>query len=293
MLQHILYLESNYQKEEYMRTIIYDNELKLEAYRLNGIIPSFPNHFHENYVIGYVKHGKRVLLCKNKEYTINDGFIVIFNPGDNHSCVQKEESTLEYCGLNISKNIMLSLTEKLTGRHEMPCFSQNVIYDKKLFHHLHTIHKTIMDKTPDTKKEENLQLFFSSIIQKYGLSCNTTALEYKYEIERVCNFMKKHYTEHISLEQLCRNAGLSKSSLLRIFTKAKGVTPYRYLENIRINKAKKLLANGVFPIDVSIQTGFSDQSHFTNYFTKFVGLPPGVYRSIFLNSDKDGENHEK
>ncbi|MGO0916449.1 hypothetical protein ACTPEM_25625, partial [Clostridioides difficile] len=41
----------------------------------------------------------------------------------------------------------------------------------------------------------------------------------------------------------------NKYSLLRNFTKLKGITPYRYLENIRVNKAKKLLEKGVEPID--------------------------------------------
>lgn len=66
-----------------------------------------------------------------------------------------------------------------------------------------------------------------------------------------------------------------------VFTKTKGVTPYSYLENIRIGKAKKLLEQGMPPIEAALQTGFSDQSHFTNYFNRFIGLAPGVYREIF------------
>ena len=93
--------------------------------------------------------------------------------------------------------------------------------------------------------------------------------------------MEHHYAERIYLNQICRCAGLSKSTLLRAFTKSKGVTPYRYLENIRIGKAKKLLEQGVAPIGAALQTGFSAQSHFTNYFSRFIGLAPGVYRDIF------------
>ncbi len=99
--------------------------------------------------------------------------------------------------------------------------------------------------------------------------------------------------EHICLEQLCKYAALSKSTLLRAFTKSKGITPYRYLENIRINEAKKLLGKGISPLDTAMQTGFSDQSHFTNYFTRFIGLAPGVYRDIFCAQTKDGEQNEK
>ena len=69
------------------RTAVYDNELRLEAYRFEGIAQPFPNHVHEHYVIGLVESGQRILSCQNKEYTIEKGSIVLFNPGDNHACV--------------------------------------------------------------------------------------------------------------------------------------------------------------------------------------------------------------
>ncbi len=59
------------------------------------------------------------------------------------------------------------------------------------------------------------------------------------------------------------------------------MTPYRYLETIRINESKKLLEQGVSPIETAIQAGFSDQSHFTHYFNRFIGITPGTYYSIF------------
>ena len=98
--------------------------------------------------------------------------------------------------------------------------------------------------------------------------------------------MEQHFADRIYLDQICRYAGLSKSTLLRVFTKSKGVTPYSYLENIRIGKAKKLLEQGVPPIEAAMQTGFSDQSHFTNYFNRFIGLAPGLYRDIFSEKEE-------
>ena len=82
---------------------------------------------------------------------------------------------------------------------------------------------------------------------------------------------------------------LANPRCLGPFTKSKGVTPYSYLENIRIGKAKKLLEQGVPPIEAAMQTGFSDQSHFTNYFNRFIGLAPGLYRDIFLEKESTKE----
>ena len=98
--------------------------------------------------------------------------------------------------------------------------------------------------------------------------------------------MEQHYTQRIYLDQICRCAGLSKSTLLRAFARSKGVTPYSYLENIRIGKAKKLLEQGVPPVEAALQTGFSDQSHFSNYFNRFIGLAPGIYRDIFRDTEE-------
>lgn len=56
-----------------VRTVVYDDELHIEAYRFEGIVQPFPNHFHEYYVIGFMEDGERVLSCKNQNYTITKG----------------------------------------------------------------------------------------------------------------------------------------------------------------------------------------------------------------------------
>lgn len=275
------------------RTVVYDEELRLEAYRFEGIVQPFPNHFHEHYVIGFVEDGQRVLSCRNKDYSIECGNVVLFNPGDNHGCVQSDEGTFDYRGFNISKGIMLDLAEEVTGRWELPGFSKNVIYDDEITCYLRPLHEMVMTGIVDFGKEENLLFLISVLIQKYGQPFESCVPECPQEIERACEFMQQHFSERIYLDQICRYSGLSKSTLLRAFTKVKGITPYRYLETIRINKAKLLLEKGIAPIDAAIQTGFSDQSHFTNYFSSFIGLAPGVYREIFSEKNKEGKPYEE
>lgn len=271
-----------------VRTIVYDDELRVEAYRFEGIVQPFPNHFHEYYVIGFVEAGERVLSCKNQECIIKRGDVLLFNPGDNHACVQSDEGTLDYRGLNITKKVMLDLVEEVTGKRELPGFSQPVIQDEEAVCYLRPLHELIMSGSNEFGKEENLLLMLSFLIQNYGQPFESCIPECRAEIEKACSFMEEHYAEHIYLDQICRCAGLSKSALLRAFTKAKGVTPYSYLENIRISKAKKLLEQGISPLEAALQTGFSDQSHFTNYFNRFIGLSPGIYREIFLDKNSGG-----
>lgn len=272
-----------------IRTVVYDDELRIEAYRFEGIVQPFPNHFHEHYVIGFVENGERCLSCRNKEYTIEQGSVLLFHPGDNHACVQSDNGTLDYRGFNISKEVMLDLSEEVTGKRQLPGFSKNVVYDEEAICYLRSLHEMVMNGVGEFGKEESLLFLISTLIQNYGQPFESCIPECRQEIDRACEFIDKHFTERIYLDQICRHAGLSKSTLLRAFTKAKGITPYRYLETVRINEAKKLLAKGMSPLEAAIQTGFSDQSHFTNYFSSFIGLAPGVYREIFFEKDKDNE----
>ena len=275
------------------RTGVYDDEVRMEAYRFEGIVQRFPSHFHEHYVIGFVEKGERVLSCRDREYVIEEGSIVLFNPGDSHACVQSDGGTFDYRGLNISKEVMLDLAEEVTGKRKLPGFRENVIYDEEAACHLRLLHEMVMKGIGEFGKEETLLFLLSYLIQNYGQSSPRCIPECRQEIEKACEYMKDHFTERIYLDQVCRHAGLSKSTLLRAFTKEKGVTPYRYLETIRINEAKKLLSEGVPPVEAAIRTGYSDQSHFTNYFNQFIGLAPGSYREIFSEKDRDGEQHGK
>ncbi len=272
-----------------VRTIVYDEQLRIEAYLLEGIVQSFPNHFHDHYVIGFMEGGERYLSCKNREYNLRKGDIVIFNPGDNHGCAQIGEEALDYRAFNIPKETMLNLTEEVTGRRALPGFSKTVIRDEEAICYLRPLHEMVMNGSNDFGKEENLLFLISTLIQNYGQPFENGIPECREEIEKACAFIEQHLTERISLDEICECAGLSKSTLLRAFTKSKGITPYRYLETIRINRAKKLLAEGVSPIETAMETGFSDQSHFTNYFSSFIGLAPGVYRDIFFEKRTDGE----
>ena len=148
-----------------IKTVVYDDELRLEAYRFEGVVQPFPNHFHEYYVIGFVEGGERCLSCRNQEYTIGKGNVILFNPGDSHACIQTDDGTLDYRGFNITKEVMLDLAEEVTGKRELPGFSQNVICDEEITCYLRPLHELVMNGSFEFGKEESLlftwrRLFF-------------------------------------------------------------------------------------------------------------------------------------
>ncbi|CZR96620.1 MULTISPECIES: AraC family ligand binding domain-containing protein [unclassified Clostridioides] len=270
------------------RTVCFDKELKIEAYRFKGIMQKFPNHFHEHYVIGFIEKGQRYLSCKNKEYTTSTGDLLLFNPFDSHTCEQIDNKVLDYRCINIKPEIMKKTVFEITGENYLPKFNQSVIFRSELVPLLQELHHIIMEEELDFKKEELFFFLIEQLIEEYtepNLQFNLEKTSI--EIQAVCDYLEDNYAERILLDELSAIAGMNKYSLLRNFTKLKGITPYRYLENIRVNKAKRLLENGVEPIDAAIQTGFVDQSHFTNFFKNFIGLTPKQYQNIFTNNDKN------
>lgn len=264
------------------RTVCFDKDLEIEAYRFKGIMQKFPNHFHEYYVIGFIESGKRHLSCKNKEYIIGTGDLVLFNPMDNHTCEQIDDNTLDYRCINIKPEIMKKAVLEVTGKEYLPHFSQPVGFHSEQISLLCELHKAVMEEQPDFKKEETFLFLIEQLIEEYTQPYSQVkTTDVNAEIQAVCKYIDEHFPERITLDDLSVLAKMNKYSLLRSFTKIIGITPYRYLETVRISEAKKLLENGVEPIDVAMETGFVDQSHFSNYFKEFIGLTPKQYKNIF------------
>ena len=93
--------------------------------------------------------------------------------------------------------------------------------------------------------------------------------------------MKNNYRQKLTLDELSKITGQNKFTLLRNFNKVHGLTPYQYLETIRIEKARTYLEEGYTPAEVALNTGFSDQSHFTRFFKSFIGFTPKQYQKLF------------
>ncbi|MCD2493104.1 AraC family transcriptional regulator [Lacrimispora sp. NSJ-141] len=268
--------------EQGKRSVRFDNELQVEAYCFQGIMQRFPNHFHEYYVIGFIESGRRHLICKNKDYQVRSGALLLFNPSDSHTCEAIDDAPLDYRCINIKRRTMWRVAEEITGKGCLPYFSETVVPDSGLTELLRQLHHMIMEGRKEFDKEELFYFLTEQLIRKYAEPGEGGSSPFIHEeAERVRLYLETHYEEKISLDKLAAMADMNKYSLLRTFTRLYGITPYRYLENIRVNKAKELLEHGGEPLDAAMAAGFSDQSHFTNYFKEFIGLTPGQYRDIF------------
>lgn len=264
------------------RTVCFDPQLQIEASRFIGIMQKFPTHFHEHYVIGLIEHGKRHLVYNNQEYFVGAGDMLLFNPGTAHACEPLDGTTLAYRFLNIGTEAMRRAALELTGKDALPKFREPVLPRCDMSGTLRELHEMILQKETDFKKEELYFLLLEQLINDWAEPFLSPVLGTpSKEIKAVCEYLDKAYQSLVTLDELSALAGLSKYYLLRSFTKQLGISPYRYLQNKRIEAAKRLLETGAAPADAAFDVGFTDQSHFTKTFKEFTGLTPRQYRNIF------------
>nr|WP_326185282.1 AraC family transcriptional regulator [uncultured Oscillibacter sp.] len=275
-----------------VKTVAADRALRIEAYHFQGLARPFPLHFHPHYVVGLVERGARRLTCKGREAALGPGQLFLLNPGDSHACAQCGEEPLDYRSVTLPIETMLDLAEDLTGARTLPVFPAPVADDPETACQLRVFHDLILNGGGRFAREEVLLLLMAGLLERHSPLPPPAVPACRAEVDHARAYMEAHFAERIGLEQLCRQVGLSKSTLLRAFTQARGLTPYRYLETVRINAAKRLLEQGASPLEAALQTGFSDQSHFTNYFTSFIGVTPGLYRDILRGRQNEkGEQH--
>ncbi|WP_416325934.1 AraC family transcriptional regulator [[Eubacterium] hominis] len=267
------------EKQE-QRHMMFDDELGIEAYQLTGIVQKFPNHFHEFYVIGFMEGGKRHLWCKGKEYDTSTGDLILFNPYDNHYCAPVNGELLDYRAVNIPIDSMKKAVYDLTGKEFLPQFTCNLVYQSDIAKSVGTLYDAIIDHACYMEKQEDFYFLLENVLNEYA-QCTDSVLQAIKPLDHLCEFMKEHFMENLSLDELADMANCSRSYLLKSFTKQYGISPYRYLQSIRIDKAKHYLEEQMPIIDIAQLCGFTDQSHFSNYFKNFIGITPKQYQRIF------------
>lgn len=97
-------------------------------------------------------------------------------------------------------------------------------------------------------------------------------------IERTIEYMHDNYQARFSLRDVAHIANLSPYHFLRLFKTQTGKTPYAYLLNLKIEKAKQLLKGKKHTVtEVCFLCGFNNTSHFATLFKRMVGLPPSDF----------------
>ncbi|NMB11288.1 MAG: helix-turn-helix transcriptional regulator [Firmicutes bacterium] len=105
-------------------------------------------------------------------------------------------------------------------------------------------------------------------------------------ITKAIDYMRDNLDQVIRIDDIAGHVGLSPKYLCYRFKQTTGQTLMDYLTDLRIKRAKRLLANGSQKVrDVASAVGYRDEGYFSRVFSKRVGLPPGRFRSQFEDRD--------
>jgi AraC family transcriptional regulator len=100
-----------------------------------------------------------------------------------------------------------------------------------------------------------------------------------YKVRQITDWMREHVADEFNLDRLAAQAGLSKFYFNRLFKSAAGVSPSHYHINLRMDEAKRLLRETKRSVvEIALDIGYSNPSHFAQLFRKETGLSPSDYR---------------
>lgn len=98
-------------------------------------------------------------------------------------------------------------------------------------------------------------------------------------------WMQEHYADNISIDAVARDAGISPRHFKRRFRKATGESPLGYLQNLRMEAAKRRLETTLDNVnEITCRIGYEDSSTFRRLFKRYAGISPREYRDKFSRS---------
>lgn len=100
-------------------------------------------------------------------------------------------------------------------------------------------------------------------------------------LRMVRDFVAAHRADSVSVAELAALCDLSPRHFLRAFKQSTGLSPMRYIIEIRMEESKRLLANSNASITmIAFESGFTHSQHFTTRFKKETGMSPTEFRRI-------------
>lgn len=159
-----------------------------------------------------------------------------------------------------------------------PMTGMDVRENSALYHLLKTLEHMIGSRSEENHRADSL---LSHLIE--GLVCmlhqhGSLATLNNERIIKTLNYIQAHACEEIKTPDLAALAGFDSAYFTRLFKKAMGITPQKYISDYRFSMAARLLQQNMPVEKVAESVGFHDAKAFSRAFRKAKGLPPSLYR---------------
>jgi AraC-like DNA-binding protein len=262
----------------------------------SGFCSTLPNYSYgrdirDYYLIHYITRGKGTYCADSRSYELsaNDGFLILPNTPISHKADSKDPWNLCWIAF---------LGRKAEGLLKQANLDRNHLtfrYDEDDF--LETCICNIYNESRERKNTARITgyfyLFIGRLIDNYQDKAKTRK-PYPAgfsHFDVAMNYLNRNICTGVTVEELAGHLRLDTSQVYRIFKNHTGCSPQKYITNMRIRRACKLLAKTELPVkDISEWLHFEYQSHFTSLFKKVMKISPTEYReNKICRNDTEGD----
>ncbi|WDP90046.1 MAG: AraC family transcriptional regulator [Desulfobacter sp.] len=242
----------------------------------------FPLHYHDDlYIISLVTSGTCYCLGEGQsEAVAGPGGITLLNPGQIHSGIPVNNGRIGYTNCYLSLPAMASLARGMgPAGSAAPEFTASVLRNPIVTALLQHLFATLLTSRDPLEKEALLVSACHFILSRYGRNNgNDRGNRLRHQpVIQARELLSGRLDQKLTLAEVAQNVGLSRYHFLRTFKRETGISPHLYRTLKRLEAAKGLLTGGMPPAQVALETGFTDQSHFSNTFRRYLGATPKQY----------------
>ena len=240
-------------------------------------------HHHDFYEVYCFLGGDVEYRVEGRSFRLKKGDLLLINPMELHQPLVLSDSTpYERVVLWIAKDFLASCSEDLTR-----CF------DIQLASHVNYLHTDSADfllPLLEALVREFRSTEYCSGIYAQGLflqfmtELNRLAMQFSTQEDvslplsaQVVAYIGRHYREPLSLDSLAEHFYVSKYHLSHAFSKAMGVSVYRFLVLKRLQASREMLLEGYTPKDAFLASGFGDYANFYRALRQAYGVTPAVF----------------
>ncbi|MBD1849456.1 AraC family transcriptional regulator [Leptolyngbya sp. GB1-A1] len=254
----------------------------LDLFQAQALHYRYARHSHPTYSIGLIEAGLGGNYYRGATHLAPPQSMILMNPEEVHTGYSAEGLPLTYQMLYPSVQLMEQIAGELQG-DRFPDFRIPVAQNQSLAEKFASLlHSLECSKDKFTQQCLLIDVLSLIITQHAGIKSRSIQSNQEHQaIGLIKEYLHDQYNTNISLEQLAELTHLNRSYLIRVFSKAVGMPPYTYLTQVRVEKAKELLRQGMSAAETAIAVGMADQSHLNRHFKRIVGVTPGQYRHIY------------
>ena len=248
-------------------------------------------HSHNQVEIMYVIKGKCLVETNSRSFRMKNGNFILLDANVPHNLVVEKDSPCRMLNIEfifVEENICLPSLSTLTGNYSG---LKALIERREPFillkdsDEIYSVMKSLIMELDGQNKINNLviQLLFAQLLIMISRLASAT-LGRKPEktdiyIKNAVQYIQHNYDRHLEVKDIAEAVNLHPIYFHRIFKAGTGCSVMEYVTNLRMEKAKMLLAQTDIPIiDISGYIGINSRQHFSYLFRKFEGITPNKFR---------------